>query len=163
MNEKEKNSIVIIGAGLVGSLLGCYLSKKSFKIDIYEGREDIRIKQLSAGKSINLAISERGIHALKEIGIFEEIKPIIIPMKGRMIHSLEGKKNFQPYSKDQSQSIFSVSRSELNRKLMTLAEKNSQVKIHFNYKCLEMNVKTGIYYNNKKYILFILRRYYFFK
>src|SRR5690348_4889551 len=110
------NRITIVGAGLAGSLLSVYLAKKGFKVDVYERRPDMRKSNIGGGKSINLALSTRGIHALKEVGMFDEIKNIAIPMYGRMIHSLDGSTQLQPYGKDNTEYINSVSRSELNKK-----------------------------------------------
>ncbi|MEP7146807.1 MAG: NAD(P)/FAD-dependent oxidoreductase, partial [bacterium] len=95
------------------------------------------------GRSINLALSTRGIHALKEIGIFDEIKKISIPMYGRMIHSITGELNFQRYGKDDSEYINAVSRAELNKSLMNLTEKNPNVKIYFNERCTGIDFKNA--------------------
>lgn len=143
--------ITIVGAGLAGSLLSIYLAKKDYQVDIYERRPDMRKAKISAGKSINLALSTRGIHALKEVGLYDEIKKISIPMYGRMIHSLEGNTQLQPYGKDMSEYINSVSRGELNKKLMDLAEEYHSVKFHFDMPCTSMNMdKNEIYYRNEK-------------
>ena len=80
--------IVLIGAGLTGPLLATYLAKHGFDVEIFERRPDMRKTPINAGRSINLAVSLRGVHALKEVGLFEEIKKIFIPMKGRIIHDL---------------------------------------------------------------------------
>lgn len=128
--------ITIVGAGLAGSLLSVYLAKKGFEVNVYERRPDMRKHQLDGGKSINLALSTRGIHALKEVGMFDEIKKIAIPMYGRMIHPVSGDLNFQRYGKDDSEYINAVSRAELNKSLMDLAEKNSNVKFHFSQRCI---------------------------
>jgi kynurenine 3-monooxygenase len=131
-----KKDVLIVGAGLVGSLLSIYLSKKKYNVKIYERRENMRKESGNAGtagRSINLALSHRGIKALEEVGIMDEIKKIAIPMHGRFIHNADGSTAFQPYGR-QGQFINSVSRSELNKKLMDLAEL-SGVKIFFNEKC----------------------------
>jgi kynurenine 3-monooxygenase len=129
----SKKNITIIGAGLVGSLLGIYLSKRGNKVSIYERRPDMRKASISAGRSINLALSDRGIKALEEVGIMDEIRKIAIPMHGRQMHIADGSSPYQPYGKE-GQYINSVSRGELNRKLMDLAEENG-VTIFFNQKC----------------------------
>src|SRR4030095_3465820 len=129
------NNITIVGAGLAGSLLSVYLAKKEFEVNVYERRPDMRKHDTGGGKSINLALSTRGIHALKEVGMFDEIKKIAIPMYGRMIHSINGELNFQRYGKDDSEYINAVSRAELNKSLMNLAEQNPGVKIYFNSRC----------------------------
>lgn len=137
----KNNQITLVGAGLAGSLLSVYLAKKGFEVNVYERRPDMRNENLVAGKSINLALSTRGIHALKEVGLYEEIKKIAIPMYGRMIHSLTGELSFQRYGKDDTEYINAVSRAELNILLMDLAEKNSNVKFHFNERCNGVDFK----------------------
>lgn len=132
-----KKEITIIGAGLVGSLLAIYLSKRGYTVSVYERRADMRKEAMSAGRSINLALSDRGIKALEEVGIMDEIKKIAIPMHGRYLHQPDGSTAFQPYGKE-GQFINSVSRAELNKKLIGLAEAHG-VKIYFNHKCEHIN------------------------
>ena len=134
-----KKEIVIIGAGLVGSLLSIYLGRKGYKVKMYERRGDMRKGKVEAGRSINLALSDRGLLALEKVGLADEIKKIAIPMHGRFIHNLDGTTAFQPYGK-QGQFINSVSRGELNRKLMDLAEENG-IEIHFHQRCTCINWK----------------------
>lgn len=134
-----KKEIIIVGAGLVGSLLSIYLSKRGYKVKVYERRGDMRKENIAAGRSINLALSDRGIKALEEVGVMDEIRQIAIPMHGRYIHNAAGTTAFQPYGK-QGQFINSVSRGELNKKLMDLAEKNGS-EIFFNEKCETINWK----------------------
>ncbi|MFC0773183.1 FAD-dependent oxidoreductase [Terrimonas alba] len=134
-----KKDVAIIGAGLVGSLLSIYLSKRGYKVSIYERRPDMRKEKIAAGRSINLALSDRGIRALEEVGIMESLREIAIPMHGRYIHNADGKAAYQPYGK-QGQFINSVSRAELNKKLMDFAEQHN-VEIIFNYKCTDIDWK----------------------
>jgi kynurenine 3-monooxygenase len=134
-----KKNITIIGAGLVGSLLGIYLAKRGYKIKIYERRGDMRLEQMSAGRSINLALSDRGLLALEKIGLADEIKSICIPMHCRYIHNANGTHVTQPYGK-QGQFINSVSRATLNMKLMDLAEQQG-IEILFNQKCIAIDWK----------------------
>lgn len=129
--------VTVIGAGLVGSLLSIYLSRRGYRVRIYERRPDMRKTSISAGRSINLALSDRGIKALEEVGIMDDIRPIAIPMHGRYMHNTDGSHHYQPYGRE-GQFINSVSRGELNRKLMDLAEKNG-VEIHFNHRCDHVN------------------------
>ena len=136
-----KKNIAIIGAGLVGSLLAIYLSRRGYKVKIFERRGDMRREAMSAGRSINLALSDRGIRALEEVGIMEEIRKICIPMHGRFIHNADGTTAFQPYGK-QGQFINSVSRGELNRKLMDLAEQQG-AGIFFNHNCEKIDWKNN--------------------
>ena len=134
-----QKKVTIIGAGLVGSLLSIYLSKQGYKVTIYEQRPDMRKAAMSAGRSINLALSDRGIKALEEVGIMDDIRQIAIPMHGRQMHLKDGAEAYQAYGKD-GQYINSVSRGELNRKLMDLAEAHS-VELYFNRKCSSVNWK----------------------
>ena len=138
----SKKETVIIGAGLVGSLLSIYLSKRGYNVKIYERRGDMRKQNMISGRSINLALSDRGIRALEEIGLMEEIRKICIPMHGRFMHNADGSTAYQPYGKE-GQFINSVSRGELNCRLMDLAEAN-KVEINFNQKC------EGIDWNNNE-------------
>ena len=143
----SKKNITIIGAGLVGSLLSIYLAKRGNKVSIYERRKDMRKEAMSAGRSINLALSDRGIKALEEVGIMDEIRKIAIPMHGRQMHNADGTTAYQAYGKE-GQFINSVSRGELNRKLMDLAEANN-VEIFFNQKCESIDWKNNeIYFTN---------------
>jgi kynurenine 3-monooxygenase len=128
-----KKEIAIVGAGLVGSLLSIYMSKRGYKVTVFERRADMRKSSLYAGRSINLALSDRGIRALEEVGIMDEIRKISIPMHGRQIHNSDGSEAYQAYGKE-GQYINSVSRGDLNRKLMDLAEAHG-VKIHFDVRC----------------------------
>ncbi|UKN00412.1 FAD-dependent monooxygenase [Paracrocinitomix mangrovi] len=144
----EKNAI-IVGAGLVGSLWAVYLAKAGYNVKIYEKRSDIRKAEISAGKSINLALSTRGWKALKEVGVDVEIEPIAIPMYGRMMHSLEGEQTFQPYGKE-DQAIFSVSRGDLNAKMMDIAEEHGNAQIFYNHSCIDVDLENGIVYLENK-------------
>ena len=134
-----KKNVVIVGAGLVGSLLGIYLAKRGYSVSIYERRPDMRTTSAGAGRSINLALSDRGILALEEVGIMDAIREIAIPMHGRCIHNANGTHAYQPYGQT-GQFINSVSRGELNRKLMDLAEAHG-IAIHFEHKCDHINWK----------------------
>ena len=141
-SSKMKKETIIVGAGLVGSLLSIYLSKRGYKVKIFERRGDMRKSTISAGRSINLALSDRGIKALEEVGIMEEIKKIAIPMHGRFLHNADGSTAYQPYGQE-GQYINSVSRGELNKKLMDLAEEHG-VEIIFNEKCESVNWKKNV-------------------
>ncbi len=135
-----KKSVTIVGAGLVGSLLSIYLSKRGYKVNVFERRADMRLETMSAGRSINLALSDRGWRGLEGVGIADDIKKIAIPMYGRFIHHKDGTNAYQPYGKD-NQAIFSVSRADINMKLMDLAEQQENVNIQFNKKCTLINRK----------------------
>lgn len=133
--------ISVAGAGLVGSLLAIYLRKRGYDVDVFESRTDMRRDTISAGRSINLALSDRGIKALEEVGIMNDIREIAIPMHGRYLHNADGSNAFQPYGQ-KGQFINSVSRGELNKKLMSLAE-SAGAKIHFNKKIESISWKTN--------------------
>lgn len=137
-----EKSAIIVGAGLVGSLWAVYLSKAGYKVTIYERRSDIRKAEISAGKSINLALSVRGWTALKGVGIENEIDEIAIPMSGRIMHDLEGNMTYQPYGKE-GQAIYSVSRGGLNAKMMDIAEEKGNATIHYNKKCIGADLDAG--------------------
>lgn len=136
------SKIIIIGAGLAGSLLGIYLSRRGFEVEIYEARGDMRKIGASGGRSINLALSDRGIAALREVGMDEYMLGEAVPMRGRMIHALDGTTKLLPYSGRQNEYINSISRAGLNIALMNAAQK-SGVKFRFNRKCVNFDCKTG--------------------
>jgi len=135
-----KKKVTIVGAGLVGSLLSIYLSKRGYKVNVFERRADMRLETMSAGRSINLALSDRGWRGLEGVGIADDIKKISIPMYGRFIHHKDGTNAYQPYGKG-NQAIYSVSRADINMKLMDLAEQQENVNIQFNKKCTLINRK----------------------
>jgi kynurenine 3-monooxygenase len=136
------DKITLIGAGLNGPLLAILLRQRGFAVDIYERRPDMRRVRSSAGRSINLALSTRGIHALQQAGLWERMRNIIIPMRGRMMHSMTGVLTFQPYGKNETEVINSISREELNIALMNAAEKQGAT-IRFNQRCIGCDLKTG--------------------
>lgn len=135
---KNPEHIIILGAGLVGSLLAVYLLKRGYRIALYERRPDMRKVQIPAGRSINLALSDRGWRALEGVNLADDIRRIGIPMKGRMIHPQQGEIYFQPYGKE-GQAIYAVSRGILNCTLLDLAEK-AGAKIIFNQRCTTIDL-----------------------
>ena len=145
MENQAMKEVVIVGAGLVGSLWAVYLSKAGYKVTIYERRSDIRKAEISAGKSINLALSNRGWKALDAVGVGDEIRKIAIPMYGRVMHDLEGKLTYQQYGKD-GEAIFSVSRGKINASMMDIAEKHGNATIHYNHECRRVDLNKGIVY-----------------
>ena len=135
----------IVGAGLVGSLWAVYLSKAGYKVNIFERRPDIREAEISAGKSINLALSDRGWKAFDTVGVGDEIRKIAIPMYGRKIHGQDGNLTYQPYGQE-GQAIYSVSRGGMNAKLMTIAEEAGDAEIKYNEKCYNADLENGTVY-----------------
>jgi kynurenine 3-monooxygenase len=139
----QPETATLIGAGLNGPLLAILLARRGFRVEIYERRADMRRVRMTAGRSINLALSTRGIHGLTEAGLWPAMQNIIIPMKGRMIHSVAGDITFQPYGKDASEVIYSISRAELNMALISAAEAEG-TKIHFQQRCTGIDLKSGV-------------------
>lgn len=139
---KSTPQITLVGAGLNGPLLAVLLRQRGFAVEIFERRPDMRRVRISAGRSINLALSTRGIHGLQQAGLWQQMQDIIIPMKGRMMHSTAGELSFQPYGKNDSEVINSISRAELNIALMNAAESHGTT-IHFNQRCIGYDSRTG--------------------
>jgi kynurenine 3-monooxygenase len=137
--NKEQH-VAIVGAGLVGSLLGVYMAKRGYKVSIFERRPDIRKMKIVQGRSINLALSERGWKGLQSAGLDENIRAIALPMKGRMMHNRKGELTFQQYGKD-GQAIYSVSRGVLNQTLVNCADERENVELHFGHKCHDINLE----------------------
>ena len=135
----------IIGAGLVGSLWAVYLSRAGYQVSIFERRSDIRKADISAGKSINLALSTRGWKALKGAEIDNLVKEIALPIKGRAMHDQNNNLSFQPYGQE-GQFIYSVSRAGLNARMLSIAEETNNVEISFNHQCIGANLEEGIVY-----------------
>jgi len=126
-----KEPIIIIGAGLVGSMMSIYLGQRGYKVDVYEKLPDIRKESISAGRSINLALANRGIRPMKQLGIMEKVEKLLIPMKGRMLHDIEGNLQFQSYGQKPEEVIYSVSRGGLVSLLRDEAEATGNVTFHF--------------------------------
>ena len=142
MNKKEK--ILIVGAGLCGSMLALRMAQRGYQVVVYESRSDLRKSDISAGRSINLALSNRGLKALRMAGVEEKARELCIPMKGRLMHDVASNTFESNYSGRQGEFINSISRGDLNGLLLTEAEKYSNVKIHFNTRCLEIDIETKI-------------------
>ncbi len=134
--------ILVIGGGLSGSLMSVFLAKRGFEVHLFERRPDMRKNKISAGRSINLALSVRGLTALEKLGLDKEILEDGIPMYGRMMHSVNGELAYQPYGKD-DQAIYSVSRGRLNIQLLELADELPNIHLYFNHRCLDIDWQTG--------------------
>lgn len=138
--------VAIIGGGLAGSLLAVYMARRNYEVHIFEKRPDSRKVGYEGGRSINLALSHRGIRALEDLGVADEILPLAIRMRGRMIHDLQGRQTFLPYGKDENEYINSISRGGLNEALMNIAERYPKVKFYFECPCLDIDFEQNIVY-----------------
>jgi kynurenine 3-monooxygenase len=139
-----EQKVLIIGAGLAGSLLAIYLAKRDIRVDVYEARGDMRFLEVAAGRSINLALSDRGIAALREIGMDEYMLAEAVPMYGRMIHAVSDETRLLPYSGRQGEYINSVSRAGLNIALINEAEKYPGVRFLFDHACVGFDCPNGV-------------------
>lgn len=141
---KKDEKVLIVGAGLAGSLLAIKMAQQGYRVEVHEKLPDLRKKSLDAGRSINLALSDRGLRALKDSGVKEEILELCIPMYARAIHSAEGETRNSPYSGREGEKINSISRPGLNSVLLNAAEAFDNVSIHFNSKCVNVNIEEAV-------------------
>jgi len=141
--ENKNENILIIGAGLCGSLLALRLAQRGYKVAVYESRPDLRKVAISAGRSINLALSDRGLKALRLCGVDEKARKICIPMKGRLMHDSLGNTFASNYSGREGEFINSISRGDLNAMLLDEAEKHENVTIYFNQKCEKVDIENN--------------------
>ena len=132
--------LTVMGGGLVGSLLSLYLARRGHAVDVFERRADPRRAGFQEGRSINLALSDRGWRALEGVGVADDIRQVGIPMTGRVMHDVQGNLTRQPYGHD-GQAIYSVNRGHLNRRLLDLAEAQPGVRLHFSQQCLSIDLK----------------------
>ncbi|KAF9420868.1 hypothetical protein HW555_003054 [Spodoptera exigua] len=143
-SNKKQLDVIVVGAGLVGSLEALYLAKRGHRVRLYEFREDIRKTPQARGRSINLALSVRGRRALKDVGLETHmIKEHGIPMSGRRIHRTDGSTYVIPYDANTKQNIYSVGRNYLNGLLLQESEQYENVERYFNHKLIESNLKKG--------------------
>ena len=139
----KKENILIIGAGLCGSLLALRLGQRGYNVRVIEMRPDLRKVDISAGRSINLAFSDRGIKAMRMVGIEDKVAPLCIPMNGRMIHDTKGNAFLSNYSGRSHEYINSISRGQLTALLMDEAEALDNVTIDFNKKCNKVDFENN--------------------
>jgi len=135
------SKFTLIGSGLAGGLLGAFLGKRGYEVDLYERRADPRAGNTVGGRSINLALSTRGIHALAQLGIADQVLQHAIPMRGRMIHDKSGALHFSPYDRDPSKCINSIGRGALNTVVIEAAQFYPNVRVLFNHRCLEVDLE----------------------
>lgn len=142
MNSAQEK-LLIIGAGLCGSLLALRLAQRGYYVELRESRPDLRKHEISAGRSINLAFSNRGMQALKHAGVLDKVSHLCIPMQGRMIHAQNGDLFMAPYSGRDGEYINSISRGELNGVLLSEIEKFNNVKVVFESPCIALNTRNN--------------------
>ncbi len=139
----DKTHVLIVGGGLAGALLAVSLGQRGIRVSVYERREDIRKATIVRGRSINLAISTRGLHALSRVGLEQRCLDMCVPMHGRLMHSVEGEHTYQPYGTDESQAINSVSRGGLNQMLLDSAGEFDNVELFFEQRCVGVDFDNG--------------------
>ena len=142
MSFNKEQTIHLAGAGLAGCVLACYLARRGYAVEVFEKRADMRRAEVERGRSINLALSKRGIVALEEIGVIDQVMAMALPMRGRMIHDRNGNQSLQPYSAHADEVIYSVHRGELNQILIDAAEK-AGARFHFNCPIEELDLAEG--------------------
>ena len=140
-------SVTIVGGGLAGSLMALFLANRGYQIDIFESRTDLRLSKQDFGRSINMALSCRGITSLKSIGLMSEVKPLMVPMRARAIYELDGTVKYQPFGRHWDEYINAIKRSELNRLLLNCIDKNNTININFKQTLVDIDF-------NKKQCIF---------
>ncbi|MDM4720397.1 NAD(P)/FAD-dependent oxidoreductase [Micromonospora sp. WMMA1363] len=141
--SRARDEIAVVGAGLAGCLLACYLARRGYRVALYERRPDPRSGQVERGRSINLALSERGLDALRRIGLDTEVMVDALPMRGRMIHPVAGEPQFQSYSATGDRAINSISRGALNNALLDAATTLPGVRIMFDHRLVDLDPASG--------------------
>jgi kynurenine 3-monooxygenase len=134
---------LLVGSGLAGGLLGAYLGRRGFEVELYERRPDPRAGNFIGGRSINLALSTRGIHALEQLGVANEVMQHAIPMRGRMIHDKSGRLHFAPYDVDPNNCINSIGRAALNTVVIEAAQRYPNVRVAFNHRCTDVDLDSA--------------------
>ncbi|MFL6537400.1 MAG: FAD-dependent oxidoreductase [Chthoniobacterales bacterium] len=134
---------VLIGSGLAGGLLATYLGRRGDEVELYERRADPRAGNFIGGRSINLALSTRGIHALEQVGLAQQVLEHAIPMRGRMIHDKSGELHFSPHDVDPNKYINSIGRAALNSTVIEAALRYPNVRVHFNHRCIGVDLDSA--------------------
>ena len=130
----DRGTVRIVGAGPTGALLAILIQRRGHAVELYESRADPRGAAAQGGRSINLALADRGIHALQMAGVFEDLEAALLPMRGRLVHLSDGGTSLQPYGQRPNEVIYSISRHRLNQTLLEVAARQPQVSIHFQHR-----------------------------
>jgi kynurenine 3-monooxygenase len=142
MNRSETSDVAVVGGGLVGSLLAALVVDRGYSVTVYERRPDVGDVEQVAGRSINLVVTRRGIRALEQVGLAEAALRLTIPVRGRMMHSVNGELTYQPYGRDDSECNYSISRAGLNAFLISEAEKRG-VRFRFDARLADVDLVRG--------------------
>src|ERR1044072_1553604 len=137
------DKFVLAGSGLAGGLLAACFGRRGYEVDLYERRSDPRAGNFVGGRSINLALSTRGIHALEQLGIADEVLRHAIPMRGRMIHDKAGALHFSPYDRDPNKHINSIGRAALNSTVIEAAQRYPNVRVRFDHRCTDVDLESA--------------------
>jgi kynurenine 3-monooxygenase len=137
-------SVTIVGAGPTGALLALLLERRGMRVMIYESRADPRGGALEAGRSINLALADRGVNALAHAGLLDEIRPLVVPMRGRFVHSIDGSGGLLPYGRLPGEVIYSISRGELNTSLIEAASRRPRIDIRFEHPLTDVDLEAHV-------------------
>lgn len=140
--DQSDTRVLIVGAGLAGTLMACFLARRGHAVTVCEHRPDPRAHGFAGGRSINLALSARGIHALREIGLADEVLADAVAMPGRMMHARSGELTYQAYSSDPAEHISSVSRGGLNVTLLQAAAQHDNMTLFFQHRCVDIDLET---------------------
>jgi kynurenine 3-monooxygenase len=130
----ERSPVHIVGAGPTGALLAILLQRRGHRVELYESRRDPGSAAAESGRSINLALADRGIHALQVAGVYQDLEAALLPMRGRLIHDAEGRTSLQPYGQRANEQIYSISRHKLNQSLLEIAAHRPGVSVHFEHR-----------------------------
>jgi kynurenine 3-monooxygenase len=139
-----RRKIVIVGAGASGPVMAVFLARRGYEVEVYERRSDMRRQGFAAGKSVNITLAERGLRVLKEAGVpYAELMRLTVPLKGRMVHTGNGRLKFQAYGQTENEVIYSVMRNDVNVMLLDLLDAQPGVKLFFNHACVDLDRRDG--------------------